>query len=968
MFYTLNSYGQNDQNAQLMALSKQYFVSNQSESRDRAFSNLVIDDNTNTSTLVNNQNGINWWQLNMKFVRNIAGVKVNASSSIGQFYVFISKAPFNHTNLNSLLQDPWVKYSFVSSLTSEIISLSGLCQYIMILPVNGNAFSLYEVTPYGYPFENPNVPHIGPPDIIGPPLGPPYGICGPWWWPPNNPPVCPVMPPYIIGPPFIGPDTPDGPVVSWWGGAEICGDGIDNDFNGLTDCEDYPCGVGWFNVVETMPTCPICNDGQICIYSYPPVTQVSINGGNTWTNVISPTGETCFSNLPIGTYEIVLKTSAECTDGETIKLEAPKGAHEDCFNGGFEEGNFDAWTGGLGENYSINFNNTSFDLNNRHTIIQNSFIDPYVPFIQGFGGTYTTKLGNDINGSKTERLTYCFKVDNDNKDFSFNYAAVLQTPDHNGGEPFFQYRIFKKSNNQNIDFKKSSTTDPFLTTVPFDFNNNGVCEGAILEEVKALGWQCVDADLSNMVGQEVCAEFITADCAPGCHFGYGYIDGLCSTQTYVPDVHMHTNDVYCFDQPINVQIEGVGFNQFRWTISKINATGIEFDVFATPITIGFAASIDDVKLFYESKSGFTMPCPQTIKIKFEAFSDCGSTTIEKNVSYSCASYPTNYCDPLIYCISSNQNQIQIQGQNDCTNCTYEWSSKNVSGTLGMIDRFSKYPTLDRSIAFNAFDKVYDVAIKSPEGCMYNDRFTATPGFDISIDNIDYGYCSYKVYGSISFEVPVSSNLITATAINTLDNTSFPLVLSGSGNVKTFDFTILRNTLTRYKIVVNLNATTCVLGNCEKSILLDPVNAPFHSQWKASWPNAFSPNGDGNEDFFSLNLKSVKENMTSCQDMNSEKSSVFSYKLEIFDRWGNLIFTQTVSVPLFNTIGILGPEIKWDGTFNGTPVVPGLYTFTATIESCYDGSNQCTDCGSNQAYQKCADAGNMVFAASVTVAI
>ena len=65
------------------------------------------------------------------------------------------------------------------------------------------------------------------------------------------------------------------------------------------------------------------------------------------------------------------------------------------------------------------------------------------------------------------------------------------------------------------------------------------------------------------------------------------------------------------------------------------------------------------------------------------------------------------------------------------------------------------------------------------------------------------------------------------------------------------------------------------------------------------PNAFSPNGDGINDTFQPILTDI--------DFNT-------YELNIFNRWGDIIF-QTEDY-----------SNSWDGTFNGNPIVGGVYTY------------------------------------------
>jgi gliding motility-associated-like protein len=65
------------------------------------------------------------------------------------------------------------------------------------------------------------------------------------------------------------------------------------------------------------------------------------------------------------------------------------------------------------------------------------------------------------------------------------------------------------------------------------------------------------------------------------------------------------------------------------------------------------------------------------------------------------------------------------------------------------------------------------------------------------------------------------------------------------------------------------------------------------------PTGFSPNGDGKNDLFGL------EGLT---------QGVFQYKMEIYDRWGALIFKSD------------NVNDKWDGTYQGEPVPPGMYVY------------------------------------------
>ncbi len=67
------------------------------------------------------------------------------------------------------------------------------------------------------------------------------------------------------------------------------------------------------------------------------------------------------------------------------------------------------------------------------------------------------------------------------------------------------------------------------------------------------------------------------------------------------------------------------------------------------------------------------------------------------------------------------------------------------------------------------------------------------------------------------------------------------------------------------------------------------------------PNVFSPNDDGLNDYFSV-----------------YGSDILSLKLSVYDRWGNQVF-ESESL-----------EARWDGSFHGKPLDPGVYVWMAQI--------------------------------------
>ena len=74
------------------------------------------------------------------------------------------------------------------------------------------------------------------------------------------------------------------------------------------------------------------------------------------------------------------------------------------------------------------------------------------------------------------------------------------------------------------------------------------------------------------------------------------------------------------------------------------------------------------------------------------------------------------------------------------------------------------------------------------------------------------------------------------------------------------------------------------------------------------PNAFSPNGDGFNDYFTIYGGIDVEEIVNFQ---------------VYNRWGDVVFSKKNFQPNDNLIG-------WDGFFNGKNVNNGVYIFSVEI--------------------------------------
>lgn len=100
----------------------------------------------------------------------------------------------------------------------------------------------------------------------------------------------------------------------------------------------------------------------------------------------------------------------------------------------------------------------------------------------------------------------------------------------------------------------------------------------------------------------------------------------------------------------------------------------------------------------------------------------------------------------------------------------------------------------------------------------------------------------------------------------------------------------------YRVNMSTTGINCIATDSIRITVVDPNNLDCTT---AFVPNAFTPNGDNLNDTYGIN------NPFAIQDLKA---------FEIFDRWGNLVFTTD------------DPFQQWDGSYKGTEVNPGVFLY------------------------------------------
>jgi gliding motility-associated-like protein len=194
-----------------------------------------------------------------------------------------------------------------------------------------------------------------------------------------------------------------------------------------------------------------------------------------------------------------------------------------CENSGFENGNFQNWTGYTGSCCGINTPQLGL-VPGQHTITNTAsgFDQTVAPCfnlpVVAPGSNYSCQLGNPINGSQAERLQFDFLVTPESNLIIYKYAVVLEDPGHDVFEqPRFEAQVLTQNGN-------AIPCTYYQVAASGNIPGFQSCGGVVFKD-----WTIVGVDVSAYMGQTVTLDLATGDCALGGHFGYAYVDALCTS-------------------------------------------------------------------------------------------------------------------------------------------------------------------------------------------------------------------------------------------------------------------------------------------------------------------------------------------------------------------------------------------------------------------------------------------------------
>ena len=289
-----------------------------------------------------------------------------------------------------------------------------------------------------------------------------------------------------------------------------------------------------------------------------------------------------------------------------------------CPDGGFEQGHLANFTCYWSDLYIGGPNNGTYGPYNSGCVpITNHSIVNAGATIYGMNygveGTKALKLG-DNNNAQLSRIDYTFTAVT--SDLKFYYNAILEEPFHlPADQAYFEY-IISSTTSGIIDQKRIVTgNSPLLQRVG----------GPDYTPIYSTKWICYSLDLSAYIGEQITVSFRVADCLGGGHYGYAFIDGLCTGSSPISsDIVLDTT--FCNDQTIVADGSGSKYEQsYKWTVTPVDNLGnpISSSIFSNHPNS--EVTNFDIKSFYKNKTGNEIPCNNYYQIDLEVTNACGDT-------------------------------------------------------------------------------------------------------------------------------------------------------------------------------------------------------------------------------------------------------------------------------------------------------------------------------------------------------
>lgn len=583
------------------------------------------------------------------------------------------------------------------------------------------------------------------------------------------------------------------------------------------------------------------------------------------------------------------------------------------YNIDFETGTFDGWTCYIGNVAAVSGENvisiypSGGPVNNRQTMYSQANrgeLDPYggFPVLCPNGSNHSIRLGNDLAGGEAEGISYDFTIPANKNVYSliYYYAVVFQDPNHlEFQQPRMEIEITNLTDNTNISCS-SFTWIPYGSILPgfFESPNPGGNTPVWCKD-----WTAVTLNLNGLAGKTIRLFFKTADCTFVRHFGYAYIDvgSECSDE--------FTGAVYCpGDSTIHVTAP-FGFQTYTWYDSSFsNVLGTQQTIqFTPPPAVGTRIAVELVPYNgYGCLDTLYARLVDTLTIKANAGPDvlsCNRTPVQigeipkPDLIYSWSPpvglNDANISNPFATPDATTAYMLTVRnlGGGCIDHDTVIVRAANIDNSLQLIGKAAYCFDSDDSsvLRVNTADSIQwyrnrtailgatNTTYKATQSGSYSAMLFSNTGCNISTSDQPVYIENPKAGITYPVEYAVKKYPLTLEARNFGASYLWnPIVNLDNPSNESPVFKGITDQLYTIQITT---AAGCVTVDTQLVKVIDKVEIYV--------PSAFTPNGDGRNDFLRPTLMGVKE---------------LRY-FRIYNRWGQLLYESKTTLPGWN--GMIG---------------------------------------------------------------
>jgi gliding motility-associated-like protein len=492
-------------------------------------------------------------------------------------------------------------------------------------------------------------------------------------------------------------------------------------------------------------------------------------------------------------------------------------------------------------------------------------------------------------------------------------------------------------------------------------NNGDICLGSSYNLEALSGgvhyqWGSIPNDPSLLVNQQDTTRnpIVTPDVETNYRY---YVEvtnqnGCTATDTmelivnHVPDIQLSPDaDTICFGNSVTLTAMGDIADSYAWTADPYDGTIVNINQNSITVTP------DTSTTYYLTATVGGINCPATPIKQIIVIPQLTTTfEISNNKIQTCENeavgiyYTGNASVNAVYSWNFDNNSIINSGSGFASDpYSIQWTSVG-SKTISLSLTENECPSDTSTIDVTVFaTPVSDFSAMPESGCAalevsftnlstnldnpqyeWNIEGTTVSNFEpihtfenagtysVSLKTINQNICSsteVKTNQITVFQLPETNfeatpieTIVDDGVINFTNNTTSQDITTYSWYFGDGDSSTVANPMHKYNAegvyTVLLVATT--LSGCQQSFNSDIIVHPNFSVYP---PNAFTPNGDGENDKFEV--KGV---------------GISSYSIRIFSRWGELVFESK------------NIEDSWDGTYKGNLVTTGTYVYKINYRS------------------------------------